>query len=155
MTTRTAAQIGRSNNSRGKAWMRDVVTALRSIGYQAAEIINSHHRGDITGCGDIHVECKYVQSWEYLSSYIDKAEDEAEARELPTSVVWVKRHGHGDPLEGYCVQRAKQFWADRRELERLAAVELEYAALSARLAAAAAVPNIHEQIVNTVNDRGL
>lgn len=137
MTSKTAtpAKRGQSNNVKGAAWMRACVRALRSAGWPGAEIVTSHHRSDITGCGSIGVECKDEQDWRHLAEHISQASTDAQERDLPVYVVWRKRRGHLDPMEGWCVQRARDFWAERKRMEELEAVELEYSRLLGRIAA--------------------
>jgi hypothetical protein len=131
----TPEQRGRANRTRGKSFERDAVTALRKIGWPGAEVVPSNGRNDITGAGDIGIECKNEQTWEYLSASVDQAARDAELRDLPTYVVWRKRHGYSDPMEGWCVMRARDFWRERQRMEELEAVEREYDRVLERLAA--------------------
>ena len=128
---------GRSNNLLGKRWMTACVLALRTGGWPNAEIITSNHRSDITGAGDIGIECKDEQDWRNLAAHIGQASRDAEARDLPTYVVWRKRRGKADAMEGYCVMRARDFWAERQRMEELEQIELEYSNLLERMRAQA------------------
>ena len=142
MTAENEAR-GRSNRTKGNTWMRQCTRALREFrvpgyppGWPHAEVIHAPGRSDITGCGDIAVECKDERGWDRLSAAVGQAAEDADNRGLPTFVVWRKRPGYADPMQGWCVQPAHQFWADRKELERLEAIEQEFAAWRAGLAAA-------------------
>lgn len=115
--------------------MTACVDALRRAGWPSAEIITSHHRSDITGCGDIAVECKDETSWNNLASHLDQASNDAASRDLPAYVVWRKRKGHSDAMEGYCIIRARDFWSERRRMEELEEIGLEYSRLLERLRA--------------------
>jgi hypothetical protein len=125
---------GRSNRTKGNTWMRQCVTALRANGWPHTEIIPSNGRGDLTGCGDLNVECKDEQAWNNLAAHLEQSRADADRKELPTFIVWRKRRGVSDPMAGYVVMTASQFWADRKELERLEADVLAYQRLRAELA---------------------
>ena len=143
MTAENEAR-GRSNRRKGNYFRDRCISALRTVrlgpdnrGWPNASSVPHTGRGDITGCGDLTVECKDETSWAHLSDACAQAERDARHMGMPTFVVWRKRHGWSDPMDGWCVQPARQFWADRKEMERLEAVELEFAAWRAGLAAAA------------------
>jgi hypothetical protein len=131
---RTRPEIGRAARRKGVAWQRLCAEALRTAGYPAAEVVPSNGRGDITGCGDINVECKADADWRNLSAHIAQSEGDAQARDLPDACVWKKRNGAADPLDGYVITGARGFWEMRAEYDRLQLVELEYAALARRIA---------------------
>lgn len=137
ITTDVAARRGESNRRKGVTWMRECVKALRGAGWPDAEIISSHHRSDITGAGNIAIECKDEQDWRHVSEHVDQADRDAQHRELPSYVVWRKRRGVADPMEGWCVMRARDFWAERQRMEELEEVEREYSVLLERIRAQA------------------
>jgi hypothetical protein len=123
----TPEQRGRSNRTKGLAWQRACAAWLRENGWPAAELATSNGPRELSGCGDVAIECKNEQTWEYLSAAMVQAEMEAMDRGFPTYAVWRKRHGNPRPGAGWIVQPAVVFWADRRRLE-------EYERLAMRLA---------------------
>ena len=129
------AARGRSNRRQGLRWMTACTEALRRNGWPSAEVVPSHGRSDISGCGDIGVECKDEQDWRNLAAHILQARQDIEERNLPTYVVWRKRRGIADAMEGYCVIGARDFWAERRRVEELERVVLEYSSFLERLRA--------------------
>jgi hypothetical protein len=119
-------QQGRSSQRAGRSFNRDAAAALRKNGWPNADVAAANQRGDINGAGDINVECKTHRDWRDLAAHIGQAARDAAARDLPTYVVWRKRHGYSDPMEGYCVMLARDFWRERQRMEELEAVEREY-----------------------------
>jgi hypothetical protein len=125
---------GRSNRTKGNTWMRQCVTALRANGWPNTEIVPSNGRGDLTGCGDLNVECKDEQASNNLAAHLEQSRLDADRKALPTFIVWRKRRGNVDPMAGYVVMTASQFWSDRKEVEALEADVMAYQRLRAELA---------------------
>ena len=133
-----ARGAGTSGNQKGKAWMRRCIRALWSIGYKGAEVIPGHGRADIGGIGDLAIECKDEATWEHLSHAWDQAEEAVRFRsDVSVGVVWRKRWGYPDPLDGWIVIGARKWWEHWAEHQRLEAVELEFKAWRKGLADAA------------------
>lgn len=133
--TAERSELGRKARRVGNRWRDACIRALREAGWPGAEAVGSGHRGDITGCGDVGVECKDEGDWRNLADHIRQARDDAYRRDLPTYVVWRKRRGVSDPMEGYCVQQARDFWTDRERFEELERIESEYSRLLKRIRA--------------------
>ena len=136
MTAENEAR-GRSNRAKGNEWMRRCVRALRANGFPHADIIPSHGRSDIGGVGDLAIECKNEATWAHLSASLEQVDRDALWRDLPMGIVWRKRHGWADPMDGHIVITPRKWWEHWTEHQRLEAVELEFAAWRAGLAAAA------------------
>lgn len=134
--TEANSRRGKSNRSKGSRWMQDCVRALRELGWTGAEIVPANGRSDLTGCGDVGVECKDTQDWSHIGSALDQALTDAMRRGLPSSCVWKKRTGRADPMQGYVIMQAGVYWADRARFEQLERTEAEHDALVARLALA-------------------
>lgn len=136
MTAENEAR-GRSNRRKGYAWMRRCVLSLRMNGFPHADIIPSHGRSDIGGVGDLAVECKDVATWSHVSDELRQAARDARFRDLADYILWRKRHGFPDPMDGYCLMDARSWWEHWKRHQELEAVELEFASWRAGLAAAA------------------
>ena len=136
--TEANSRRGKSNRARGARWMQACALALRERGWPGAEVVGSHGRSDLTGCGDVGVECKDTQDWSHLQAALEQALADALRRGLSTCCVWKKRAGVADPMQGYVIQQASVYWADRAHLEHLERTEAEHCALVQRLAEAEA-----------------
>jgi hypothetical protein len=117
------------SQDKGARWRNACERWLQENGWPGAQYVGKGrgHRGDVTGVGDISVDFKDHADWRNLPASIAQCEADAVAKDVPTGVVWQKRTRKPDPGEGYIVQRAVSFWADRQRLAELEAVEAEYA----------------------------
>jgi len=136
--TEANSRRGKSNRAKGTRWMEACARALREHGWTGAELVGSNGRSDLTGCGDVGVECKDTQDWSHLQAALDQALADALRRGLSTCCVWKKRAGVADPMKGYVIQQADVYWSDRANLERLERLENEHRALVRQLAEASA-----------------
>jgi hypothetical protein len=136
--TEENSRRGKSNRARGGRWMDKCARALRELRWPGAEVVSSNGRSDLTGCGDIGVECKDTQDWSHIAEALEQAYRDAIRRGLPTCCVWKKRSGKDDPMAGYIVMDAALFWADRARFEELERTEAAHRALVGQLAEAQA-----------------
>ena len=133
----TPEQRGRSNQRAGKKFQRDCALALRKLYWPHADVIPSHERGDVGGCGDVNVECKATADWRDLAAHIMQSIGNAESRGLTQSLVWKKRVGYTDPMDGYIVLNPRVWWELWHRVERLEGVDAEMTRLLGRIAYAA------------------
>jgi hypothetical protein len=111
MTTKvkTASELGRSNLSKGKAWMYSFAAWVRAAGFPGFDIISQNGRGDGGGLLDWTIECKNTAG-DGLSAAVDQVLRDQAARGTRWHVVAKKRQQRGDPGDGYAVMTVGQ-WA--------------------------------------------
>lgn len=137
--------VGRTAARRGKAWHTACIRALRTETYldetgrpapfyPNAEKTWSYHRGDITGVGDVNLECKAEQGWNNLASHIAQARFDAERLDVPEYAVWRPAAGKvNQPMDGFIIMNPRNYFERRKEIERLEAVEIQFSEFLKRI----------------------
>ena len=103
---------GAMSRRKGKSWELACRKALTAIGIPCRAPQPGEAGDDIVllaGCGKGHlsVECK-DQSRDSLPAWVDQAVTQAGANRI--GIVWHKRRGKPDPLDGFITMRARDFW---------------------------------------------
>lgn len=92
---KTRSQLGKSNLSKGKAWMYDFAAWMRTQGFPGFEIISQNGRGDCAGALDWTIECKYVHDDYKMTAALDQAVRDQKERGTRWHVVIRKRQRKG------------------------------------------------------------
>lgn len=108
-TTKTRSELGKSNLSKGKAWMYDFARWLRDNGFPGGEVIAQNGRADIAGLTDWTIELKNIADEYKLPAAVDQAIGDQINRGTKWHVVIKKRYRKG-PGDGLAVMTVKQ-WA--------------------------------------------
>jgi len=86
-----------ANAAKGKRWEKAVLDFLRAL-FGRARVLRPHQEGFID-VGDLHLDAFALQLKDEaritLASYVDDAEKQAKAAELPFGAAVVKRRGKG------------------------------------------------------------
>ncbi|MFD7990760.1 PDDEXK family nuclease [Streptomyces mexicanus] len=101
------------NKTKGSAWERAIVEALRAAGWPYAErrlAGSTKDRGDIAGLPGIVIEAKNTAS-RNLAQWIDETEAERVNAGAWLGVVWHKRTGRASAADGYVTMTGAQFLA--------------------------------------------
>ena len=106
---KTRSELGRSNLSRGKAWMYDFTAWLRPR-FPGAEVIAGNGRADIGGLTDWTIELKNVADEYKLPAAVDQAVRDQAARGTRWHVV-IKKTARRSPGRGLAVMEIEQ-WAE-------------------------------------------
>jgi hypothetical protein len=121
----------RYNDRAGLQWQAAAAQWLRNQGiYPHAESTGRWGERDLTGTGDVSVECT-VEVWANISTKTADAELHARVSEprLPWPVVWKRRQkgkAAGEDIgRSYVVMEARNFWSMVRRLEDLEAREMD------------------------------
>jgi hypothetical protein len=111
--TRTRAQQGRSNNTKGKAWMTDAARYLRDRGFPGVDVISDNGRADLSGLTEWAVECKNMieDRWPEVMRQVQR--DQA-ARGARWHVI-LKKSYKQPPGQGLAVMTIEQ-WAEIAQL---------------------------------------
>jgi hypothetical protein len=106
--TRTRQQQGRSNNTKGKAWMTDVARYLRQW-FPGMDVISDNGRADLGGLTEWAVECKNMieDRWPEVMRQVQR---DQQARGARWHVVLKKSYGK-PPGQGLAVMTIEQ-WAE-------------------------------------------
>ncbi|GGV80419.1 hypothetical protein [Streptomyces thermoviolaceus] len=99
------------NKTKGSAWERAIVEALRAAGWPYAErrlAGSTKDRGDIAGLPGIVIEAKNTAS-RNLAQWIDETEAERVNDGAWLGVVWHKRTGRASAADGYVTMTGAQF----------------------------------------------
>jgi hypothetical protein len=107
---KTRQELGRSNLSKGKAWMLDLSRWLRESGFPGAEVINGHGRADLAGLTDWTIEAKNIADEYKLADAVDQAERDQAERGTRWHVVVKKTRGRAEVGRGLAVMTIEQ-WA--------------------------------------------
>jgi Holliday junction resolvase len=94
-----------SEKRKGNAAERAVVQYLKEHGFEQARRTQAgtrHDIGDIDGVPGLAIEVKNHAKLA-LAEWVDQLEDEIVAKRVPSGIVIVKRRGHADPADWYCV----------------------------------------------------
>lgn len=98
-----------ANKRKGDGFERDVVAVLRAHGHPDAERVlrlgAREDRGDITGIGAVHLDCKNQREW-HVAAWVDEVVAEAPSGTLP--VVIIKRP-RADASRAYAVVELHTF----------------------------------------------
>jgi hypothetical protein len=108
--------LGRSNLSKGKAWMYAFAGWVRGAGFPGFDIISQNGRGDGGGLDDWTVECKNTAG-DGLAAAVDQVLRDQAAKGTRWHVVAKKRQRRGDPGDGYAVMTLGQWAAMARVLD--------------------------------------
>lgn len=122
-------RTGPRNRAVGAAWEDACLAWLRDHGAPHAERKRMKHGSDLTGVGDVGVECT-TRPWDDTASKLDQAAADAARRGFTSHRVWRPRRAvQGErrrPVgEGFAVMTIAQDWAREQriaELERDVAV---------------------------------
>lgn len=125
---RTPQQIGASNRRAGKAWQLACAAWLRAHGYSAAEYVTRNGVNDLSGTGDVAVECT-LAGWDQIYLKLGQAKRDAKYRGLDVACVWKKYvpkdgRGRSDPGFGAIVISPVDFWGLMRDLEAYRQAEM-------------------------------
>jgi hypothetical protein len=99
------------NKTKGSAWERAIVDALRAAGWPHAErrlAGAALDRGDIAGIVGIVIEAKNTARLD-LAGWIDEAETERANDNAWLGVVWHKRRGRAAAADGYVTMTGAAF----------------------------------------------
>lgn len=110
-----------ANKTKGSAWERAIVEALRAAGWPHAErrvAGAALDRGDIAGVVGVVIEAKNKARLD-LAEWIDEAECERVNDNAWLGVVWHKRRGTTDPGRWFVTMSGDQFAALLREQQGL------------------------------------
>jgi hypothetical protein len=113
--TRDRAQQGRSNNTKGKAWMTDVARYLRLKGFPM-DVISDNGRSDLAGLTEWAVECKNMieDRWPEVMSQVQRDQQARGARWH----VLLKKCYKKPPGQGLAVMSIEQWAEIARLLDR-------------------------------------
>jgi hypothetical protein len=101
------------NKTKGSAWERAIVNALRAAGWPFAErrlAGAAKDRGDIAGVPGVVIEAKNTAS-RNLAAWVDETELERVNDGAWLGVVWHKRTGRAAATDGYVTMTGAQFLA--------------------------------------------
>ena len=103
---------------------------VRERGAPYADLMNRKHATDLTGVGDVAIECT-LTDWGQIGRKLTQACNDAARRGLPSYRVWKPRKavngGRRLPVgDGYAIMPIEQDWARERLIGKL---ELEILAL--------------------------
>ena len=125
---------GRYNDRAGRDGETRCAAALNTSGWPAAAPMPRGTPGDLSGTGQINVECT-VSPWSRMWQKLRQSEAAAEARPgygvAPYAVVWKKRNkepgmaGSADPMEGVILMGARNFWQMAARLEAYERAEMD------------------------------
>lgn len=113
------ATTGKGSRAKGARWMAACSKALTSLGIgnivrRCGEdgddiVLLSHERttSDAFAAYPWSVECKDQQAMS-LGAWVDQSVTQAGPNRV--GIVWVKRRGKPDALDGFIVMRASDFW---------------------------------------------
>jgi hypothetical protein len=106
---RTRAQQGRSNNTKGKAWMVDLATYFRGRGLPTVEVTRENGRGDLGGLTDWTMEAKNMLE-DRLQEVMRQVQRDQATRGTRWHVILKKSYGKG-PGQGVAMMTIEQ-WAE-------------------------------------------
>jgi len=105
---RDRAREGKANNTRGKAWMRDVARYLREW-FPGIDVIADNRRADLSGLTEWAMECKSMQTDRWPETMRQVQRDQL-ARGARWHVVFKKSYGQPARM-GLAVMSIQQ-WAE-------------------------------------------
>lgn len=118
-----ASTQGRRNRRNGNDWMHDCVLYLQQHGAPNADRTTGAHSNDITGVGDVAIECT-IEPWEKMWKKARQAAADAQARGLDRWVIWKKRKAQrGERAWGvggaWAVMTVEHYWQRERAIDEL------------------------------------
>lgn len=141
-----ASTQGRRNRRNGNEWMHDCVVWLQHHGAPHADRTTGAHSNDITGVGDVAIECT-IAPWEKMWEKARQAAGDAQARGLDRWVIWKKRKARrGERAWGvggaWAVMTVEHYWDREQAIGRLERQVEAYRDLFSPLVQAAAAGDV-------------